>query len=80
MRSFWVLLLERSQIAGPCHGEFALACFHDFIVHYGPAGISDHAPMVVQYGSNMKSGMKPFRSGHEATGSICGRETEVRGY
>jgi len=59
----WVLLLERSQIAGPCHGEFALACFHDFIVH----GISDHAPMVVQYGSKMKSG-------HEATGSICGRE------
>lgn len=53
--------------------------FNDFFVHYGPAGISDHAPMVVQYGSKMKSGMKPFRSGHEATGSICGRETEVRG-
>lgn len=35
--------------------------FNDFFVHYGPAGISDHAPMVVQYGSKRKSGMKPFR-------------------
>ncbi len=35
--------------------------FNESFVHYGPAGISDHAPMVVQYGSKMKSGMKPLR-------------------
>lgn len=41
MRSFWVLLLERSQIAGPCHGEFALACFHEKGKGRGEAGLRD---------------------------------------